>query len=364
MGFNLALNTVAYIMVFIFPGLLFRSFFYIKHDTRQFDKGNLFERFMLTIFTSVIILLLSYSLYFFIHYILGFNILDSISYETFRKMFEGLEANTLPTKELITKNFQDYFILLLAIYFLSLFFGYIFHKITNTKFIKSLGLFHKMNYWHDLIVKDFRSPNRNSGHKLLYTLADVLVIINGETKLYSGTIVEYYIKPTFNELQTLVLKDVYRHKKGEQKSEKKIIPGHLFIIHNKNIVNINLTYIYDYKPNSNLIKGIVKFLYLLGIIALLLSTFTVGMHQYIPTIFHKILFVVIGLIILTSVFSLITEYKKEFLEKLIITIMFSLIMLGILGIISWWKSILLFLSLPVFIGFLSFFGKKDNNKNI
>ena len=44
MEFNIALNTIVYLMVFIFPGMIFRKFYYIREYSKEFDKGNLFER--------------------------------------------------------------------------------------------------------------------------------------------------------------------------------------------------------------------------------------------------------------------------------------------------------------------------------
>lgn len=44
MDINIALSTIVYISIFLFPGILFRKFLFIGVDNKQFYTGHLFER--------------------------------------------------------------------------------------------------------------------------------------------------------------------------------------------------------------------------------------------------------------------------------------------------------------------------------
>ncbi len=346
MDFNLALHSVVYIMFFIFPGFLFRKYLYIKHDYRQFDKGNLFERFMLTLFDSVLILLLSSAIIFFIRDVFEVQLLKSLSYDVFKGMFEDLKNNSLPPKDKIVNNFQDFIILLFFVYTLSIILGFIFYKFTNSRTIKASGVFKKTNYWHDLIIKDFsNNKERRDTRRLVYTLADVLTVINDETKLYSGRIVDYYIEKNNNELQTLILEDTIKYKN----TEKKVIPGSLFVIHNKNIININLTYVYADKQRV-VAKQIITILYLIATVFLFLFIFMTETEKYVPSIFRKVMFIFTGITILNGFYVLLNkrmDNKKIEISELLLPFMFIAILLGVIGVLKWWLSIIIFILIPI-----------------
>ena len=90
MEFNIALNTIVYITIFIFPGIIFRKFYYIREYSKEFDKGNLFERFVGTIFASVIILCISFLGYNFIIDTLQKELLPHISYNTIQDIHQNI----------------------------------------------------------------------------------------------------------------------------------------------------------------------------------------------------------------------------------------------------------------------------------
>ena len=98
MEFNIALNTIVYLVVFIFPGIIFRKFYYIREYSKEFDKGNLFERSVFTVLTSVIILALSYLIYTILVDFLGQDHVPYISYETIRGIHQQISTNQLPNE--------------------------------------------------------------------------------------------------------------------------------------------------------------------------------------------------------------------------------------------------------------------------
>ena len=95
MEFNIALNTIVYLMIFLFPGIIFRKFLFIREYSKEFDKGNLFERFIWTILTSIGILIVTFSIFLILKNILNLDLLTSISYKTIWNTFNDLSNNKL-----------------------------------------------------------------------------------------------------------------------------------------------------------------------------------------------------------------------------------------------------------------------------
>ena len=110
MEFNIALNTIVYLMIFLFPGVIFRKFLFIREYSKEFDKGNLFERFIWTILTSIAILITTFSIFLFLKNILQLDLLPSISYKTIWNTFNDLSNNKLPNpnKKLPVKDKDVY----------------------------------------------------------------------------------------------------------------------------------------------------------------------------------------------------------------------------------------------------------------
>ncbi|MHA3047894.1 hypothetical protein JSO59_011145 [Riemerella anatipestifer] len=151
MEINIALNTVVYVMIFMFPGIIFRKFYYTREYSKEFDKGNLFERTLITVLLSVVILALSAFVFTLIREILGYSLLPHISYDTIRDLNNTvISSNELPDPNL-TPDFDniilDFFKMILGIYFLSILFGFVAYFLSSSRIIKSSGVFKYKNYW-------------------------------------------------------------------------------------------------------------------------------------------------------------------------------------------------------------------------
>ncbi|MFN7300979.1 MAG: hypothetical protein ACK5U7_05830 [Bacteroidota bacterium] len=118
----------------------------------------------------------------------------------------------------------------------------------NTWFYLFNGLHQeiKRNTYKKSGLSTILSPNR----KFVFANADILLNIKDEQKLilYSGIVVDYEldaINP--QELSKVILfnakKYTYFNTTKRQKSEE--IPGSLFVVDCKNLINVNLTYIFD-----------------------------------------------------------------------------------------------------------------------
>ena len=93
---NVALNTIFYIMIFIFPGILFRKFYFGGDFNKQFQQGNLMERFLWTVFFSVIIISLCVLSFIYLENHTNFKIANYLTYDTIKDLFESLSNNKLP----------------------------------------------------------------------------------------------------------------------------------------------------------------------------------------------------------------------------------------------------------------------------
>ncbi len=306
MEFNIALNTIVYLMIFLFPGIIFRKFLFIREYSKEFDKGNLFERFIWTILTSIGILIVTFSIFLILKNILNLDLLTSISYKTIWNTFNDLSNNKLPNpnEKLPLKDrdvYKHFFFLMVSIYILSAILGMISYWITRTTFVKSIGILKYLNYWQDLVKGTFISNNDDT-LTYAYTTADVLTEQNDTTKLYSGRVINYYLDIQTNQLQTIVLSDTKRYKRLNDGSyEIKNIPGHNFIIEKERILNINFTYIYESKDENKVYKWIyriVNIIFTLLFIGVISTMFFSNIYIYTSTFLRKSAFVICGVLLI------------------------------------------------------------------
>jgi membrane protein len=260
MEFNLALNTVIYIMIFIVPGFLFRSFFYRNEFAKEFYFGNLFERFIWTLFFSVLMLIACYLLITLLTW-LGIDPIPQISYETIKDIHNSIHQETdvnLPDKNTIETKGFSFLMLCMFLYLTPIFLGLICHRIAvsfNYNFY---------NYWYALLNGKKDTPPE--GFKYDHTLA---YILTRENVLYQGEYKHHHLSKSDNDLETVILKEVRKKESGKA---FKAIPGHNFCVHKDDILNINLTYIYEeYKSQW---KGVLaKTLKIIGVLIYILLTF-------------------------------------------------------------------------------------------
>ena len=260
MEFNIALNTVIYIMIFIVPGFLFRNSFYRNEFYKEFYFGNLFERFIWTLFFSVLMLL---ACYVFIAFFLwwGIDVIPEISYETIREIHNSIHQQSdiiLPDRDTFFHKSSSFFTLMSILWGQSILLGFVLHNIAvafNYNFY---------NYWYALL-RGKKNPTPKN-FKYSYTQVDILTHNNA---LYQGKYKNHYLSKSNNDLETVILKKVRKKEKG---SYFKAIPGHNFCVHKDDIVNINLSYIYEeYKSQSQSFAA--KILKIVGILIYILLTF-------------------------------------------------------------------------------------------
>ena len=99
-----------------------------------------------------------------------------------------------------------------------------------------------------------KTPRLND-HTLAY-------ILTRENVLYQGEYKHHHLSKSDNDLETVILKEVRKKESGKA---FKAIPGHNFCIHKDDILNINLTYIYE-EYKSQWKSYLAKTLKIIGIL--------------------------------------------------------------------------------------------------
>lgn len=367
-------------MVFLFPGVLFRKFYFTGQFGNQFEQGNLLERFLWSLFLSFVCLSSVSLLFFLIGYLWDLHPLDDINFEKISSIFQSLSKNEFPSSFSNKSEFTSFLILIFIIYFISASLGYIVHNIVRTLSFDRFSIFKFKNNWHYLsqAYKE-NGVNRKVGD-VYTTFVDVLVKNNTKDELYRG-LLNNFILDKDDKLENIVLSNAYKFISIEKSEDSKIkeidmsivknenifsvhkdylnrivykksIDGNLLVLSNENIININFTYV----KTSNKIKywktrffGILTILYLLSIVALVIMPFLQIKISYFISFWSKLVFSITTLLIFTILLNLIgdllkirlSDGKTNFKDSIYIIIFFSTPYFWIFDLLSGLNTILL-----------------------
>ena len=381
MNINIALNTIIIIMVFLFPGVLFRKFYFSGQFGNQFEQGNLLERFLWSLFLSLICLSfvsLSFSI---LAYTLDLHPLSSIDFDKIAAIFKSLSKNEFPNSFSNEIEFINFLLLLFIIYFISGVLGYLIHNIIRLLSLDRFSIFKFKNNWHYLsqAYKE-NGINRNFGD-VYTTFVDVLVKNNIKDELYRG-ILNNFILDKEDKLENLVLSNVYKFISVEKDDVKKIsdiqesinldqniytlhrdylnrivykksIDGNLLVLTKENIININLTYVKTsnrIKQWKSLFYGFLSILFVISCTGLFILLFLEIKNTYFATIWRKIFFSFTTFIVLTVLLNRASEYldiknsntKSTCKDIFFILLLFSTPYLWIFNLFSGFISTIIF----------------------
>ncbi|MCJ8498607.1 hypothetical protein MVI27_10080 [Chryseobacterium salipaludis] len=350
---NIALNTILYVMIFIFPGFLFRKFLFRKEYSKEFERGNLFERTVLTVLASVLMLALSGLIFWSLENVFSLRLLENLTYNKISQNFTQLSNNKIPDydKEL----FADIILLTSCVYLISIFFGYLFYRFTKTSLFRVLGIFKYENYWEGLITGQY-SSNTDDTLTYSYTVADVLIDGGENTILYSGKVDGYFTSSENFMLQTIVLSDVKKYVRSKTSDETIVrdIPGDNMVLERDRILNLNLSYIYKKKESTVRAKSFSVIINTLSVIAIVLtfSTLFIDERPYLSTWLRKVIFVFFGwtlIVLLNELFKnlLSGQFSRVRKENILFIIVACLPYLWIFNILKWWIVIVLMFGLMV-----------------
>lgn len=383
-------------MVFLFPGVLFRKFYFTGQFGNQFEQGNLLERFLWSLFLSFVCLSSVSVIFYLLSYFWNLHPLDNINFKKISTIFQSLSKNEFPNSFSDEYEFKSFLVLIFIIYFISASLGYITHNIIRILSFDKYSIFKFKNNWHYLsqAYKE-NGVNRKIGD-VYATFVDVLVKNNTKDELYRG-ILNNFILDKEDKLENIVLSNAYKFisiEKNEQekikeieksiendediftlhrdylnkKVYKKSIDGNLLVLSNENIININFTYV----KTSNKVKfwkgyfyDFLTILYLILFVSLVILPFLKIDISYLEFIWNKIVFSITTLIIISISLNLIGELlkikapenKSKFKDIIFILILFSTPYLWVFNLLTGLKTSAVF-----FIIILIFAAFQNNDK--
>ncbi len=384
-------------MVFLFPGVLFRKFYFSGQFGNQFEQGNLLERFLWSLFLSFICLSSVSFLFFFLSSVLNLHPLDNIDFDKITSIFKNLSKNEYPSSFENKNEFQSFLFLIFIIYFISASLGYLVHKLIRILSLDRFPVFKFKNNWHYLseAYKE-NGINRKIGD-VYTTFVDVLVKNNIKDVLYRG-IFNNFILDKENKLENIILSNAYKfisiektefdkinaieksikdkeniftlHKNySDKKVFKKSIDGNLLVLSNENIININFTYV----KTSNNIKYWKGFFYdflrvafFICFVSLVILPFFQINYNYLSSIGSKVVFSITTFLILSLLLNLIKILLKiEVSKNKIIYKDFFLILILISSPYLWIFNILSGLGSFAFamLILIIFISSQNKNKN-
>ena len=357
MEINLALNTIIYIMIFIVPGILFRNSFYSREYSKEFYFGNLFERFVWTLFFSVLMLI---TCYFFIYLfsLSGVNLISEISYDTIKEVYENLHNVqtdiTFPTKKDFDEKSGDFFIIIFILYTISGLLGFFCNRI-------AIALnFNFYNYWHALFRG--RLNKAPKGFKYIYTEIDILTT---DHIIYTGKIKNYHLSKNDTNIETIVIENTSKKKmetKSTPYSSNRSIEGHNFCIHKDQIQNMNLSYIYE-KRIGLLGKLIIRIGILLYVM-LLPFVFYIFFSEisFLEDLLRKLFFISAVFMIVTSIADAMIGNTKISKDSIPVFITFGWFAFWLyLEISVLWYITILLISLNIYIFINIYLHRKRKN---
>lgn len=386
-------------MVFLFPGVLFRKFYFSGQFGNQFEQGNLLERFLWSLFLSFVCLSGVSLLFFLLAYFWDLHPLDNINFEKISSIFQSLSKNEFPTSFSNKSDFTSFLILLFIIYVVSAGLGTIVHNIIRALSFDKFSIFKFKNNWHYLsqAYKE-NGVNRKIGD-VYATFVDVLVKSTSKEELYRGRL-NNVILDKEDKLENIVLSNTYKFvsidktdndkienvEESIRKNEnifflhrdylnkivyKKSIDGNLLVLSKENIININFTYV----KTSNNIKywkryffDILRILNLLLIVGLVILPFLQVKYSYLQTIGSKIIFSITTSFIATLILNLIGEKLKirstkvdtTLIDAFFIFAMFSTPYLWVFDILGGLSTVFSFILIFIFYAVIQ--GTVQKNK--
>lgn len=376
-------------MVFLFPGVLFRKFYFSGQFGNQFEQGNLLERFLWSLFLSFVCLSGVSLLFFLLGYLWDLHPLENINFKKISSIFHSLSENKFPESFSNESDFTSFLLLIFIIYFISASLGSITHNIIRAFSFDRFPIFKFKNNWHYLSQAYKENGVTRKIGDVYATFVDVLVKNNAKDELYRG-ILNNFILDKDDKLENIILSNAYKFVSVEKteidkinsidksienneniftlhrdylhkKVYKKSIDGNLLVLSKENVININFTYI----KTSNKVKywkgyfyDFLRIAHLLLIVGLVILPFLQVKLSYLESIGSKVVFSITTSLITTIVLNFIGELlkiknpKTNFKDSLFIFILFSTPYLWVFNILTGFGTFAsFFLIIIVFVFF-------------
>ncbi|HVW94453.1 MAG TPA: hypothetical protein VHA56_00625 [Mucilaginibacter sp.] len=309
---QITITSLIIIVWLIFPGVVFKRFYFQGQFTKQFGAGLFADRLITSIFWGIVVQIVTFLLY---SKSLGFTfagIKDKIG-----EAYSNIVENKLP---LDTYQYLKYILLyLVCLIFMAAVLGTIFHNLIRLfKIDLKLAVFRFSNHWNYyfrgeiLSTRDFKNIKRG---KVLSTMVDVLVDNGTEkNKMVQGFLTQYSISHKTGELDAIYLTCAKRY--SESKKCFKDIPGDCLIIPYEKVLDMNLrfnTKIIDEDKRKQKIYAIITFVGVsTGLLGLMI--FPWYLHAGIIRTVLGIIFSIISWLLFITIIS--NRYQTDSRSKL------------------------------------------------
>jgi hypothetical protein len=237
--------------VFIFPGLIIRRLYFFGEFSKQFGYNDpLLKTLAYALVPGLINAIAAFLIY---DGVFGGIDLDRIL-DAYKELANEDPPNGPSRIVSLNKDFKAEVLPFLGLlYMLACMIGAISGQAVRwTGIDTKFKILRFKNQWFYLFTGNHRrfrkfQPHVKDANRFLFLVIDIMVEAGGKTKLYSGTLVDYELDPNdCHELSKVVLKDAHRYAECDNGTlAKKPIPGNLFVLDCSNLVNINLTHVYE-----------------------------------------------------------------------------------------------------------------------
>ena len=235
---NLALNTVILFILVLFPGVVFRRFYYSGPFSQQFIKTTAFQFFVATIIPGILCLLL--------HYLLVsklFNI--CIDKECLAFLVKGCDRTEFMVAiKKIERSIPLVFLFNITLWASAAFWGVLLRTIIRKlKLDIKYNIFRFENRWHYVLsgeILDFPDVEGQSQDiDLIYIKA--LVIADNKRLVYTGFLDDYFLTKEGAGLDQILLTDVELIHLDEKKESSRLILDRFVVPYNL-IINMAIEY--------------------------------------------------------------------------------------------------------------------------
>ncbi len=282
MELRIAFSTILIIVLILFPGMVFRRFYYQKNFLKQFKSGLFNDRLISNTFWGIVIQIFT---------LLFFFYTTSESYSEVQDYIKTIVFNSpenLSARNRFQMNIESSTLWGLLLYIsvslaIAGLLGWVFHRT-----IRIFSLDHRFpvlkysNNWHYLLRgEDFIRKSKNKNEEYFNTKVNALVTINEKLEvLYTGTLEDYSSNPQ-GDLEYLTLTEV---KYNKSIFGKEFIKDDYLVLPAEKISNFNLRFQLNQKTPKkwrSWFSSIIILLIFIAIIILPWFYFKVGVIRMI-----------------------------------------------------------------------------------
>lgn len=288
---SIALDTIIIFLFILVPGIVFRRFYFQGEFTKQFNSKTIGHSIIASVLPGLFIQYLTLNIY--------TKQWSDIDGETIKTFYGEISKNILPANifdlEILWKAIVYIILMLLVSWALAILSWGFVRILRMDRWLSILRFRNHWNYYFNGEIKGFKSYKGVIQGTILEVRSDILVRIeNEEPRLYSGILRDYTINDK-HELEYVYLTKTSIYKRDTSQNQKrsvKMIPGDVFIVSAKDIININIHYITTPNKKRNY-ETIVNLMWFALIVFIIVSDFYYFRSNTIfKTILLKIFFII------------------------------------------------------------------------